>query len=233
MRSIALIPLALAVLGCRSTRSEDPPVHLQQNMDFQERGDPQEFNGFFEDGRVMRKPPDGVVAVGLLKDDDHLHQGRNLDGTLADALPPSIKLDEKLLVRGEQRYNIYCAPCHGQTGHGDGPVTRRGGGFAVVPANLHLARLRPEALGYFFHVVSNGKGKMRPYKAQIPVEDRWAIAAWVRTLQRSHDAKESEVPAAAAPGAAPAPGGAAPSAPPTTPRGAAAPAPAGQKGATP
>jgi mono/diheme cytochrome c family protein len=210
------------VLGCRGTRSEDPPVHLQQNMDFQERGDPQEFNGFFEDGRVMRKPPDGVVAVGLLKDDDHLHQGRNLDGTLADALPPSIKLDEKLLVRGEQRFNIYCAPCHGQTGHGDGPVTRRGGGFAVVPANLHLARLRPESLGYFFHVVTNGKGKMRPYKAQISVEDRWAIAAWVRTLQRSHDAKQSDVPAAAAPGAAPA----APTAP-------GAPAPAGPKGATP
>jgi hypothetical protein len=76
-----------------------------------------------------------------------------------------------------------------------------------VPANLHLARLRPEALGYFFHVISNGKGKMRSYKAQIPVEDRWAIAAWVRTLQRSHDAKQSDMPPAAA---MPAPGGPAP-----------------------
>lgn len=207
MQRLALLTLALAVLGCRGTRSEDPPVHLNWNMDFQERGDPQEFNGFFADGRVMRTPPEGTVAVGFLKDDDHLYQGRNLDGTLADALPPSIKLDEKLLGRGEARFNIYCAPCHGQTGHGDGPATRRGGGFAVAPANLHLARLRPEALGYFFHVISNGKGKMRSYKAQIPVEDRWAIAAWVRTLQRSHDAKQSDMPPAAA---APAPGAPAP-----------------------
>jgi mono/diheme cytochrome c family protein len=202
-RLAALVVVALGSLtACRGTRSEDPPVHLQQNMDFQERGDPQEFNGFFADGRVMRKPPEGTVAVGLLKDDDHLYRGRNLDGTLADALPPSIKLDDKLLTRGETRYNIFCAPCHGQTGRGDGPVTRRGGGMQPPPANLHLARLRPEPLGYFFNVISNGKGKMRSYKAQIPVEDRWAISAWVRTLQVSHDAKPGDVPAAA-----PAPGG--------------------------
>lgn len=195
---LALLALALgAAGGCRGNRSEDPPVHLQQNMDFQERGDPQEFNGFFADGRVMRKPPEGTVAVGLLKDDDHLHRGRNLDGSLADALPPSIKLDEKLLLRGEARFNIYCAPCHGQTGHGDGPVTRRGGGMQPPPVNLHLARLRPEALGYFYNVVTNGKGKMRPYKSQIPVADRWAIAAWVRTLQVSHDAKAGDIPAVA------------------------------------
>lgn len=199
---LALVALA----GCRGTRSEDPPVHLQQNMDFQERGDPQEFSGFFADGRVMRKPPEGTVAVGLLKDDDHLHRGRNLDGTLADALPPSIKLDDKLLSRGEARFGIYCAPCHGGAGRGDGPVTRRGGGMMPAPANLHLARLRPEPLGYFYQVISNGKGKMRPYKAQIPVEDRWAIAAWVRTLQVSHDAAAAAAPAPKP--TAPPPGGA-------------------------
>ncbi len=195
----ALLAVALvAAAGCRGTRSEDPPVHLQQNMDFQERGEPQEFNGFFADGRVMRKPPEGSVALGLLKDDDHLYRGRNLDGTLADALPPAMKLDEKLLVRGEARFNIFCAPCHGQTGHGDGPVTRRGGGMQPPPGNLHIARLRPEALGYFYDVISNGKGKMRPYKSQIPVEDRWAISAWVRTLQVSHEAQAGDIPVAAA-----------------------------------
>jgi len=211
------LPFWAVLGGCRATRSEDPPVHLQQNMDFQERGDAQEFNGFFKDGRVMRKPPEGAVAVGLLKDDDHLYKGRNLDGTLADALPPSIKLEDKLLTRGEARFNIYCAPCHGQLGRGDGPVTRRGGGMMPAPANLHLARLRPEALGYFFNVITNGKGKMRSYKAQIPVEDRWAISAWVRTLQVSHDAKVSDLQAAAAP---------APGSPP-------GPAPGAAKGATP
>jgi mono/diheme cytochrome c family protein len=191
--------------ACRGNRSEDPPVHLNPNMDFQEKVEAQERNDFFADGRAMRKPPEGTVAVGFLADDDHLYRGRNLDGTLADALPPSIKLDDKLLARGEERYNIYCQPCHGTTGHGDGAVTRRGGGFpvGVNPANLHLKRLQPETLGYFFHVVTNGKGKMRSYKAQVPVEDRWAIVAWVRTLQVSHRATAAEVPAA--PGAAPAP----------------------------
>lgn len=202
--SLVLVTLA----ACRGTRSEDPPVHLQQNMDFQERGDPQEFSGFFPDGRVMRKPPEGTVAVGLLKDDDHLHRGRSLDGTLADALPPSIKLDDKLLSRGEARFGIYCSPCHGLVGRGDGPATRRGGGMMPAPANLHLARLRPESLGYFFSVISNGKGKMRSYKAQIPVEDRWAISAWVRTLQVSHDAPAAGAVAPPPKPPGPPPGGA-------------------------
>ena len=115
-------------------------------------------------------------------------------------------VDAATLDWGGKRYNIYCAPCHGDTGHGDGPVTRRGGGFSVQPANLHMARLLPESLGYYFHVATNGKGKMRGYKAQIPVEDRWAIAAWVRTLQVSHTAKASDIPA----GNAPSPSAAAP-----------------------
>jgi mono/diheme cytochrome c family protein len=192
-----LLLAVLALAACRGNRSDEPPVHLNPNMDFQEKLEPQERNDFFADGRAMRLPPAGTVAVGFLKDDDHLHRGRNLDGTLADALPPSIKLDEKLLARGQERFEIYCQPCHGTTGHGDGPATRRGGGFppGVAPANLHMKRLQPEALGYFFHVVTNGKGKMRPYKAQIPVEDRWAIVAWVRTLQVSHTAKASDIPA--------------------------------------
>jgi mono/diheme cytochrome c family protein len=187
----------LALAACRGNRADEPPVHLQQNMDFQEKLEAQERSDFFADGRANRKPPDGTVAVGFLKDDDHLHRGRNLDGTLADALPPSIKLDEKLLSRGQERYEIYCQPCHGSTGRGDGPATRRGGGFppGVAPGNLHMKRLQPEPLGYFFHVITNGKGKMRSYKAQIPVEDRWAIVAWVRTLQVSSSAKQSDLPA--------------------------------------
>ena len=205
MKKVLLLSL-LALAACRGNRSDEPPVHLNPNMDFQEKLEAQERNDFFADGRAMRLPPAGTVAVGFLADDDHLHRGRNLDGTLADALPPSIKLDEKLLARGQERFEIYCQPCHGTTGHGDGPATRRGGGFppGVAPANLHLKRLQPEALGYFFHVITNGKGKMRPYKAQIPVEDRWAIVAWVRTLQVSHSAKASDIPAAA-PTAAPTP----------------------------
>ena len=113
---------------------------------------------------------------------------------LADELPAGIELSAALLDRGQERYNIYCQPCHGETGHGNGPATRRGGGFAVAPANFHQQKFLPVTLGYFFDVASNGKGSMKGYKAQIPVEDRWAIAAWVRTLQVTGEASVDELP---------------------------------------
>lgn len=180
--------------GCRGNTSELPPVHLQQNMDFQERGEAQERNDYFEDGRVMRPPVEGTVAVGLLKEDDHLWRGRLPNGQQADVLPPGMELDAELLERGQERFNIYCQPCHGESGHGNGPATRRGGGFSVKPANLHQDKYLPAPLGYFYDVVTNGKGSMYGYAAQIPVEDRWAIAVWVRTLQVSGQATADEVP---------------------------------------
>lgn len=191
-----LLPLGalLALGGCRGNSSEEPPIHFQQNMDFQERGDPQERNDFFADGRVMRKPAEGTVAYGFLKEDDHLWRGRLPNGQLADALPPGMELTPALLDRGQQRYDIYCQPCHGELGYGDGPATRRGGGFAVKPANLHQQKFLPVPLGYFYDVATNGKGSMKPYKAQIPVEDRWAIAVWVRTLQVAGQGQEADVP---------------------------------------
>lgn len=190
----ALLLCAVAAAGCRGNRSELPPVHLQQNMDFQEKGEAQERSELFADGRVMRQPVEGTVAVGQLRDDDHLHRGRLPSGDLADALPDSIELDEALLDRGRERYDIYCQPCHGELGFGDGPATRRGGGFAVPPANFHVKRLGPAPLGYLFHVASEGYSTMLGYKAQVPVRDRWAIAAWVRTLQVSQRAAQTELP---------------------------------------
>jgi mono/diheme cytochrome c family protein len=184
--NIALAAVALAGLltGCWGNRSEDPPVHIIWNMDFQDKWDPQEKVEFFPDGRAMRPPVEGTVARGQLKDDDLLHRGRGFDGRLADQLPESIKLDAELLERGRERYDIYCAPCHDETGQGRGIATKRGGGFKVAPANLHQERLLPMPLGYFYEVIAFGKlPNMLPYAAQIPVEDRWAIAAWVRALQ--------------------------------------------------
>lgn len=191
--------LGLATLaGCRGNPSDEPPIHLQQNMDFQERGDPQERNDYFADGRVMRPPVEGTVAFGYLKEDDHLWRGRLPNGQLADALPAGMELTPALLDRGKQRYDIYCQPCHGELGHGDGPATRRGGGFAVKPANLHQQKFLPAPIGYFYDVATNGKGSMKPYKAQIPVEDRWAIAVWVRTLQVASQAQPTDMPEQAA-----------------------------------
>lgn len=181
--------------GCWDMQHEEPPVHFQQNMDFQERGEPQERNDFFADHRYMRKAPEGTVAVGHLRDDEHMFEGVGPDGKVSDALPASIALDDALLRRGQERYDIYCGPCHGAAGHGNGPATRRGGGMSVAPANLHMPNLQPAPLGYFYRVITYGKGQMRPYASQVPVEDRWAIAAWVRVLQVSHRASASDIPA--------------------------------------
>ncbi|MCX4239859.1 c-type cytochrome [Paraliomyxa miuraensis] len=196
--TMALLLLGLALAGCWGNPSDEPPVHLQQNMDFQERGEAQERNDFFADHRVMRPPVPETVAVGHLKEDDHMWRGRLPNGALADALPAGLELGPALLDRGQKRYDIYCQPCHGEMGYGDGPATRRGGGFAVKPANFHQDKFRPVPLGYFYDVATNGKGSMKGYKSQIPVEDRWAIAAWVRTLQVASNAEPSDVPEQAA-----------------------------------
>lgn len=186
---------ALLLSGCWEGSHEDPPIHFQQNMDHQEKGEPQERNDFFADHRFMRKAPEGTVALGHLQEDDHLYRGVGTNGKVADALPPSLTLDEPLLRRGEERYGIYCAPCHGDAGFGNGMATRKGGGMTVAPANLHMPDLQPAPLGYFYRVITLGKGQMRPYAAQIPVDDRWAIAAWVRLLQVSHRASAGDIPA--------------------------------------
>lgn len=194
-RSLTMVlGMTLLGTGCWGTHSEEPPIHIVHNMDQQERGDPQDRNDFFADHRFMRKPPEGTVAVGLLKDDDHLHRGIGPDGKISDELPASLELNEALLDRGRERYGIYCAPCHGDAGYGDGLATRRGGGMAVAPANLHMPGLQPAPLGYFYRVITLGKGQMRPYAAQVPVDDRWAIAAWVRVLQVSHRASAGDIP---------------------------------------
>lgn len=184
--------------GCWGTRSELPPVHLVLNMDDQQKFDPQEDNEFFGDKRAMRLPVEGTVAIGKLRDDDHLYRGRDANGRLVDGLPSGIQLDDALLARGEERYGIYCSPCHGGSGLGDGVATRRGGGFQVAPKNLHEPRLKAMPLGYFYKVISEGQGTMLSYAAQITEpRDRWAIAAWVRVLQRS-DIPQPEPAAAAA-----------------------------------
>lgn len=177
-----LATLAFA-FGCQGAPHESRPIHLNPNMDWQQKFEAQERNDYFYDQRAMRKPVEGTVARGYLKDDIHLWEGRDYSGKLVDELPAQMEVDEELLARGEERYNIYCAPCHSRDGNGKGPVSVRGGGFAVKPPGFHTERLRAMPLGYFYDVIRNGRGTMLPYKAQVPVEDRWAIVAWIRALQ--------------------------------------------------
>ncbi|GMV42723.1 MAG: quinol:cytochrome C oxidoreductase [Myxococcales bacterium] len=187
---MACVALAAIATGCRGQRFEDPPIHLNPNMDQQDRFDPQEPNPFFADKRAMRPQVPGTVARGSLHEDDHLYRGR-VGGELVTTLPAGIALDKKLLDRGQQRYNIYCAPCHDQSGEGRGIIVERG---LTPPPTYHSDRMRTAPVGYIYEVISNGIRTMPSYASQIPVEDRWAIVAYVRALQVGRVASRDQVP---------------------------------------
>lgn len=182
--------LALAALaGCRGEVSREPPVHLNQNMDFQDKYKPFGQSKIFDDARTMRIPPRGTVARGFLKEDDALYRGQDDEGNFVSSMP--IAVDMATLKWGQERYNIYCAPCHDKTGSGKGVVVSRG---LVPPPTYHQDRLRAMPVGELYNVISNGVRTMPAYRHQIPVEDRWAIVAYIRALQRSQFASASDVP---------------------------------------
>lgn len=163
----------------------------RQDMHDQPRAKPQSKSAFFVDGRTGRLPVDGTVARGELREDDHLYRGK-VNGAFATTFP--FKIDAAVLERGRERYDIYCTPCHGATGLGNGMVVQRG--FKVPAASHHIERLRLAPVGYWFDVITNGFGVMFGYATQIPVHDRWAIIAYVRALQLSRNATAEDVPAA-------------------------------------
>ena len=148
-----------------------------------------EASSTFADNRASRVAPAGTVARGWLRDDEALYTGK-IAGQPVDEFPFAIGRAE--LVRGQQRFNIYCTPCHGRLGDGNGMVVQRG---LRQAASYHQDRLRQEKLGYFYDVITNGFGAMQGYAEQIPVRDRWLIVAYVRTLQLSQHASVNDVPA--------------------------------------
>lgn len=197
MRKLAFFVLAVGLLtGCRQTISEREPFHINPNMDWQERFDPQEPSTLFADGRAMRPPVVGTVARGFLREDTRFYQGRDADGSLVATMP--VPVTAELLARGQERYSIYCTVCHGDAGDGNGVIMvgNNGQGYGYVRApSFHLERLQQETDGHFYNVVANGINNMPGYAAQIPVADRWAIVAYVRALQRSQNATQADVPA--------------------------------------
>ena len=184
---LAVGALALSLAACRGSKSEEPPIHIIPDMDWQPRYDPQGESAFFEDGRSMRPIPAGTVARGGLKETP-FHTGREGEGYVA--LAP-VEVDEKLLARGQERYNIFCAPCHDQTGAGRGLVVQRG---FHLPVDLSSEHTRTISDGEIFEIITKGVRNMPPYAAQIPEHDRWAIVSWVRVLQRSQHASVEDVP---------------------------------------
>ncbi|MCS7034090.1 MAG: cytochrome c [Phycisphaerae bacterium] len=211
------VPLAL-IFRARFATTDSPRIHIFQDMDNQPRFRPQARNTLFADGRAMRPAIPGTVARGRLNEDDHFTFGYrmvSLEGKRVPEFfhgyPASVQaiLDQPetaraFLLRGRDRYNIYCAACHGQDGHGAGPIhvradllTRNGveGMSWVQPKNLHEEAIRAREDGHIFNTITNGIRTMGGYGSQITPEDRWAIVAYVRTLQFAQSAQLSAVPA--------------------------------------
>jgi len=195
---LSFIPLGI-IVKARATVTSSPAIHLVQDMDYQYSYRTGENVPFFEDGRAMRPELVGTVAVGDLQEDDAMYRGKDKSGFIALSPLPATP---ELMARGQERFDIYCAPCHGDSGYGDGMVHRRamaGAGDAggwVSPTNITSASLQAKADGDFFNTISNGIRSMPAYGAQIPVEDRWAIVLYLRALQRATNATEADVPAA-------------------------------------
>jgi mono/diheme cytochrome c family protein len=167
----------LLVAGCRQDMHDSP------------RYEAFEASSTYADNRASRTAPDGTVARGWLRADEALYTGK-VNGQPVATFPFAITRDQ--LARGQQRFNIYCTPCHGRIGDGNGMVVQRG---LRQAASFHQDRLRQETPGYFFDVITNGFGAMPDYATQIPVQDRWLIVAYVKALQLSQYASVDDLPA--------------------------------------
>ena len=203
VRLAARALLAFALGGCRGCVSSRPPIHLNPNMDDQPRYQAQAGSEFFADGAAMRHPVPGTVALEDPVELDAFVTGRSAAGELVATVPAAARQsfggEEAFAERGLERYEIYCGPCHGSDGDGQGMLRQRSG---VANADLRLARLREATDGHLYDVITNGLGLMPSYAAQVPVADRWAIVAHVRTLQAASPVTggEETAPAAAAAG---------------------------------
>lgn len=166
-----------AVSGCRQDMHDAP------------RYDPFEASTVLPKGMSAQPIVAGTVPRGMLNDDEHLQTGM-VAGAPATEFPFAITKAD--LDRGEERFNIYCAPCHGRTGDGNGMVVQRG---FRQPQTYHSDRLRQVPVGYFFGVMTNGFGAMPDYRAQVSAADRWRIVAYIRALQLSRNATAADIPA--------------------------------------
>ena len=172
-----LVGLTLALTACG------------RNMYDQARAEVYEASPFFADGASVRPLPEGTVSRERGGIDPVYLSGQGASGFVTE-LP--IEATPELLRRGQERYNIYCTACHGYDGRGNGMVVQKG---FVQPSSFHEQRLLDQPVGYFYNAITNGFGRMYSYASRIPVEDRWAIAGYVRALQLSQNATLDDVPA--------------------------------------
>jgi len=200
-----LVILTASILGVRGSKFTHPPMDVFPEPFFPGMKEgrkihPQSSADFFADGRMDRMPPPQVVASSYgpagqpLRHDDHLYLGKARDGTWARGFPASLKVDMKFLERGRDRFTIYCAPCHGAVGDGNGVTKHYGMG---TTATYHDDRLRAMPEGQIYNTISNGLApalNMPPYADKLAPADRWAVIAYLRALQRAQTGSLADVP---------------------------------------
>jgi mono/diheme cytochrome c family protein len=195
-----VVVLLLSVMGYRGMISTRPPIEVFPDMDHQAKYKPQASSKFFADGRADRPLPPGTVPFGrssaeadasFLRADDARYQGKAADGSFVRGFPAELTISREFIERGQNRYTIYCAPCHGTLGDGNG-ITKSYGMLGTP--TYHDDRLRTMAEGEIFNTITNGKNTMYPYADKLSPDDRWAVVAYVRALQRAHHAKIDDVP---------------------------------------
>ncbi len=189
--SLATIPPFLIWRGYEN-KTTDPRIHIFPDMDTQKKYKPQTALPLFADGRSNRMPVAGTVARGHLQIDQHYFEGKQ-GGNWAQSFPERVSVDAALLERGEERYDIFCAPCHGLDGAGLGPVHVRASMSEnpswTQPSNLYTGDPLTREVGHLYNTIKNGIRNMPPYGSQVPVADRWAIVAYVKALQMSQNKK--------------------------------------------
>jgi mono/diheme cytochrome c family protein len=196
-----------ALGGCQDQTGEDPPILPERNMYDTERYNAESYSQFFPDHRTMRTPVAGTISRDSFEEDPEVRTGLDeQQAGYAMNMPQSVVKSaggpEKLVARGQERFNIYCAPCHSQTGDGKGMVVCKrekmtdpceSRGFAPLPS-YQDARIRQMPDGQLFATISHGVRTMPAYGAQIPIQDRWAIVSYVRALQLSQMAAAKPSP---------------------------------------
>ena len=196
----AAVPFALAAKA-RNSKSTSPRIHLIGDMDWQPKYKAQRENPLFEDGRATRPEVTETVAVGELRDDDHFYRGK-INGAFARTFPPEVSYDDATMARGRERFGIYCTPCHGFAGEGDGMVAQRAvelrersdyQGSWVAPTNLTQESIAMQPVGQLFDTITHGIRNMPSYGAQIVPADRWAIILYLRALERRSGASAADL----------------------------------------
>jgi hypothetical protein len=203
MKPFALLAASMVLAGCAGQSSRNTPVSFIPDMDYQGRYEPQGDRTFNKgraaaeelrkhpilgDNRASRRPVEGTVAIGGLVTDEGFSTGV-LDNMYVGRNP--LTINAELLQHGQRRFNTYCSPCHDRTGQGRGVVAQRA---IWIPTNLQEPRVKDMNDGEIFNVITNGRRSMPSYKLQIVDNDRWAIVAYVRALQRTSTATVADVP---------------------------------------